>query len=141
MKILMPEPFSHAHDEYVGKYLASGPPKIIGIGREVVGARKDGSTFPLELALNELKLKERRLFIGIIRDISRRKQKKSVIQALEKTTSLPTSIPLNSDSTIAMPACKRATVVASHTVAIYSPNKLLLEMRGVGGAPLQVIGS
>ncbi|MEI7437602.1 MAG: pyruvate formate lyase family protein, partial [bacterium] len=53
MKILMREPFSHAHDEYVGKYLASGPPKIIGIGREVVGARKDGSTFPLELALND----------------------------------------------------------------------------------------
>jgi len=88
VNMLMPEPFASEHDHYVGNYLQSGQAKVIGIGREVVGRRKDGSAFPMELALNELKMQGQQLFIGILRDITSRKLKKSVTQAFEKTTTI-----------------------------------------------------
>jgi PAS domain S-box-containing protein len=70
VKMLMPQPYRDEHDQYVHNYLQSGQAKIIGIGREVVGLRKDGSTFPMHLAVSEVGLSDRRLFTGIVRDIS-----------------------------------------------------------------------
>ncbi|WP_370338134.1 sensor histidine kinase [Parvularcula marina] len=74
VKMLMPDPFQDHHDQYLKHYRDTGEKKIIGIGREVVGQRKDGSKFPADLSISEFRLGERRLFTGIVRDISERKE-------------------------------------------------------------------
>lgn len=71
---LMPSPYREMHDGYLARYLQTGEKKIIGIGREVVGLRKDGSVFPMELAVAEMRLGERRMFTGMVRNIAERKQ-------------------------------------------------------------------
>jgi len=74
VKILMPEPYHSEHDGYLKHHRDTGERKIIGIGREVTGRRKDGSTFPMELAVGEIIMDERRHFVGITRDITERKK-------------------------------------------------------------------
>ena len=74
VKILMPEPFRHQHDGYMQNYQRTGHAKIIGIGREVIGRRKDGSLFPMDLSVSEVRLAKTRLFTGFVRDITERKE-------------------------------------------------------------------
>jgi len=74
VSVLMPMPHRAAHDGYLSNYLHTGQAKIIGIGREVSGQRKDGSLFPMDLAVSEVKLRDRVLFTGFIRDITARKE-------------------------------------------------------------------
>ena len=73
VKMLMPQPYRHEHDRYITNYRETHDPKIIGIGREVVGLRKDGSTFPMDLSVGEAKQEGGSIFVGIIRDITERK--------------------------------------------------------------------
>jgi len=74
VSLLMPEPYREEHDAYIKNYLETGYKKIIGIGREVYGARKNGTTFPLEIAVSEVRLKDGVTFTGIVRDISDRRR-------------------------------------------------------------------
>jgi PAS domain S-box-containing protein len=74
VSILMPSPYRQEHDSYLHRYLETGEKHIIGIGREVVGRRKDGGEFPIDLAVSEFTINGRRMFTGIIRDISDRKE-------------------------------------------------------------------
>ncbi|MFP4229090.1 MAG: PAS domain S-box protein [Salinivenus sp.] len=85
VKVLMPPPYREEHDEYLRSYHETGRRKIIGIGREVRGRRKDGSTFPMDLAVSEVELDDRLIFTGIVRDISeRRRLEKEILNISEQ---------------------------------------------------------
>ena len=70
VSVLMPQPYRDAHDGYLLRYLTTGERRIIGIGRVVVGERKDGSTFPMELSVGEMRSQAQRFFTGFVRDLS-----------------------------------------------------------------------
>ncbi|MBU1376135.1 MAG: PAS domain S-box protein [Alphaproteobacteria bacterium] len=72
VNMLMPNPYRDGHDGYLGRYLQTGERRIIGIGRVVVGERRDGSTFPMELSVGEMRSGEHRFFTGFVRDLTER---------------------------------------------------------------------
>lgn len=83
VNILMPEPYAREHDGYLSSYINTGEARIIGIGREVVGRHKDGSVFPMELAVSEMRVGGERKFTGIVRDITGRKQAEQALHDSE----------------------------------------------------------
>ncbi|MBF0589467.1 MAG: PAS domain S-box protein, partial [Magnetococcales bacterium] len=85
VKMLMPPPFSDEHDDYLTNYLRTGVAKVIGIGREVIGLRKGGAQFPMELAVNHITMGGRNLFTGVIRDITEQKKSAEKLKALNDT--------------------------------------------------------
>jgi two-component system sensor kinase FixL len=83
VSMLMPSPYREAHDSYIERYLRTGERRIIGVGRVVVGERKDGSTFPMELAVGEMHSNDRRFFTGFIRDLTERQKTEARLQELQ----------------------------------------------------------
>lgn len=83
VSMLMPEPYRSAHDGYLERYRRTGERRIIGIGRVVVGERKDGSTFPMELAVGEMQGSEHPYFTGFVRDLTDRESTERRLQDLQ----------------------------------------------------------
>ena len=83
VSMLMPSPYREQHSSYLARYLATGERHIIGIGRIVVGQRKDGSTFPMELAVGEVNLTGARLFTGFVRDLTERQDRERRLSELQ----------------------------------------------------------
>ena len=81
VRMLMPEPYRSEHDQYLTNYLQSGKAQIIGIGREVVGLKKSGEEFPMDLAISEVWVQGQQIFTGIVRDISERKNAEQDIRS------------------------------------------------------------
>lgn len=90
LKILMPAPFRDEHDGYVERYLRTGERRIIGIGREVLGRRKDGTIFPHYLAVAEATLGGQRVFTGIVRDLGRLREAEERARQAEQLAALST---------------------------------------------------
>jgi two-component system sensor kinase FixL len=84
VNMLMPSPYHDQHDGYISRYLKTGEKRIIGIGREVVGRRKNGTTFAMYLSVGEGQLDGKTIFFGIVHDISARKANEQRIQELQK---------------------------------------------------------
>ncbi|MGC8476150.1 MAG: two-component system sensor histidine kinase NtrB [Acetobacteraceae bacterium] len=84
VSFLMPEPYRSQHDAYLARYLATGERRIIGIGRVVVGERRDGSTFPMELAVGEAGGGPTRCFTGFIRDLTATQATRARMQELQQ---------------------------------------------------------
>ncbi|WP_020186445.1 PAS domain-containing sensor histidine kinase [Methylopila sp. 73B] len=83
ISMLMPEPYRGQHDGYMARYLTTGERRIIGVGRVVVGRRKDGSTFPMELSVGEMRSAGARYFTGFIRDLTERQETETRLQELQ----------------------------------------------------------
>ncbi len=84
IKMLMPTPYAENHDQYLQNYRQTGHKKIIGIGRDVEARRKDGTVFPIDLSVAEVKFGSQRLFSGIIRDMSERKMQDDQLRHAQK---------------------------------------------------------
>jgi two-component system sensor kinase FixL len=83
IKMMMPSPYRENHDGYLDRYLRTGEKRIIGTGRVVVGMRKDGSIFPMELAVGEMRSDKTRFFTGFIRDLTERQEVEARLQELQ----------------------------------------------------------
>ena len=128
VNLLIPSPDHEAHDGYIANYLRTGVKKIIGIGREVTGKRKDETLFPLYLSIGEALLGEKRLFVAIIHDLTARKQTEEKLFTLSRAVEQsPSAVMIaNADGVIdyVNPSFTRLTGYTSEEVLGESPSLL-----------------
>lgn len=98
--MLMPEDLGKKHDGFIGHYLETGQSRIIGVGRELQGKRSDGSIFPLELSIGELQIGGRRLFTGILRDITQRKRAEEALRESERRSRTLSMVAAQTDNAV-----------------------------------------
>jgi PAS domain S-box-containing protein len=143
VKMLMPGPYRDEHDHYLGNFQRTGERKIIGIGREVFGQRKDGTTFPMDLSVGEARQDDGSIFVGIIHDLTERER---VERALRESTArlgavveaaIDGVILIDSRGRILMfnPACERlfqyrADEVIHENVGLLMPSSYRVEHDG-----------
>ena len=84
VRMLMPGPYREEHDGYIANYKRTGAAKIIGVGREVTGLRKDGSTFPMDLSVGEAKQEGESIFVGVLHDLTSRKRTEAQLVQAQK---------------------------------------------------------
>lgn len=122
---LMPEPDKARHDSYIANYEHTGHKKIIGIGREVLGQRKDGSTFPFMLGVSEVKFSDRRIYTGFIHDLSR--QKADEIKIKSYTEELEVKIKERTQELIR--SINELEVAKEHVSALFEKEKELNQLK------------
>jgi PAS domain S-box-containing protein len=143
VKMLMPEPYRGEHDRYLDNFHRTGERKIIGIGREVFGQRKDGSTFPMDLAVGEAKQDDGSIFVGIIHDLTERERAERALRESAARlravveTAVDGVILIDAHGRIVMfnPACERlfqyrADEVIHENVKLLMPTSYRLEHDG-----------
>lgn len=107
VNILMPEPYHSAHDQYLSDYFTTGTKRIIGLGREVQGLRKNGTVFSMDLSITELDSAHEYGFIGLVRDITERKQLDEQLRSSERMKQAMLESSLDAIITIDMNSCIR----------------------------------
>jgi len=113
ISMLMPPPYRDQHDEYVHRYQRTHEPHIIGIGREVIGLRKNGTTFPFRLGVSEVQFFERKIYTGFIHDLSREKEAEE--QLKEYATHLEDLV---EERTVSLKETVRALQLAKEEVSL-----------------------
>ncbi|MCF4124570.1 PAS domain S-box protein [Methylobacterium sp. SyP6R] len=134
ISLLMPEPYRSRHDSYMARYLATGERRIIGIGRVVVGQRRDGSTFPMELAVGEMRSSGARYFTGFIRDLTERQRTETRLQELQSELVHMSRFTALGEmaSTLAHEINQPLTAIASY---LKGCRRLIDRMQGAGTPP------
>lgn len=126
IRLLMPTPYREEHDSYIQNYTGTGVAKVIGIGREVEGLRKNGETFPLDLAVSEVNVDDERTFTGIVRDVAARKK---VERALEEERVFVSAI-LNTAHALVIVLDHEGNIVRFNRACEVTTGYALEEVRG-----------
>jgi len=134
ISMLMPEPHSSAHDEYMRRYVFSRQARVIGIGREVEGKRKDGSVFPLSLAVNAVEIGGKEMFVGSVRDITERRRGEQKVQEYAESLQIKTL-----ELAAAKEQAEQATRMKSEFLANMS-HEIRTPMNGIVGMATLLLG-